>query len=111
MSAILSDAPVKTYAFETVGDLPLLVIARLVCEWARIDSTFPMRLWGADQLGTHVTIGNDRWYIGRKDKQADMVFRVTCDIGAYGRSQGEKSWEVGMDALRTFEGKARLEPV
>ena len=113
MNASLKEPPEETSASEirTVGDLHPLVVARLVAEWARIDREFPMRRFGEEMLGRHVTLGLDRWFVGRRDKGPTTSFTVTREIEGYGANLGQQSWEIQMDDLRRNGCKARMEPI
>lgn len=82
-------------------------------EWARIDPRHvPMPYWGNEYLGTHVTIGLDRWYIGRADKQAEAVIHITEEVGALGSGEGkghfQRTWTVPVTELREQGCNARL---
>lgn len=110
----LEPTSLRTTVFEKyqkVSDLHPLVVARIVCEWARIDSMFPMRFWGNDQLGTHAGLGNDRWYVGRDDKQAEMVLQITLDKEVLGRGEGQFTWRLPVSDLHLRGCNAELIPV
>ena len=86
--------------FKKLGDFHPLVIARLVVEWARIDREFPMRQWGSDILGTHVTIGLDRYFVGRDDKQSVTYFQITLEKGSYGGAMSQTTWRFSLPDLQ-----------
>lgn len=67
-----------------IGDLHPLVIARIVCEWAKMDPLFPMRMFGAGDRGRHVTVDSDRWHIssGLLDRR-EQVILITHEPDAY----------------------------
>jgi hypothetical protein len=108
VNATLQDPAQIASAYKTVADLHMLVIARIVVEWARIDNTFPMRHWGNEMLGSHVGLGLDRWYVGRDDKQAEYVLQITLDRGAYGGPKSQHNWRVSLKELQEKGCRARL---
>ena len=109
MTSLQETTQEQASAFKEFGDLHPLVCARVVCEWARIDSLFPMRFWGNEMLGSHVTLGLDRWYVGRDDKNARMVLQITWHKGALGGPEkAEYTWRLDVQELTEKGNKAGL---
>lgn len=83
-----------------LSELHPLVIARIVVEWSRFDPTFPMRPWGFEMLGTHATVGNDTWNVGRLDKGTVPAFQITRNIGTFGGPRGQDTWRLDLKDLQ-----------
>lgn len=94
--------------YKVLADLHPLVISRITVEWARIDREFPMRRWGEEYLGTHVTLGNDMWIIGRYDKGTEPVLQITLEKGARGGEKSQHNWRVPITELRERGCQAEL---
>lgn len=92
-----------------ISCLPMLVVARLVCEWARIDPLFPIKLWGHEYLGTPVTIANDRWLVGSNAQGTEHYVTVSLEQGAMGGAdKWQGTWRVTVNELREKEMEAEL---
>lgn len=94
-----------------LGDFHPLVVARVVVEWARIDRLFPMQMWGHEYLGTHVTVGLDRYFIAYNAQQPQIYFYVTREIEALGKRLGQETWRTTPEELHERGCHARMERV
>ena len=77
--SLCEDIQRRTSGFETLQDFHPLIVARVVCEWARIDREFPQQLWGHEYLGTHARIGDHLFYIAYNAQQADVFIQITVE--------------------------------
>lgn len=101
----------ETYVSErpmTLADFHPLVIARVVCEWSRIDREFPMQLWGHEYLGTHVRVGSCRYLIAYNAQQPKIFIQITEEDET---TRTQRTWRLWVDQLRIEGTQAILESV
>lgn len=116
MSAVLRNPLRKSGAekasdskpWKKVSDLHLLVIARIVCEWAQVDPTFPQRGWGQFEIGQPVTIYSDRYHISRKLVGPDRFINISCQPKVYGIGGQQINFRIKTEDLKNLGLKAPL---
>lgn len=92
--------------FEQVSDLPPVVVAAVVLAWGRSDREFPMFSWAWECPIVSPREGAYRFDIAHNSQLAKPFLQVTAE---HEPTQGQKTWRIQVDDLKTNGCGAKME--
>ena len=105
MTLSMLQEPTLESKVETLGDLPLIVVANVTIHWGRIDRDFEMKAWCWDNQPTSPRVGNTKYHIGFNAKKAEPFIQITRE---HEPTKTQTTWQLEVADIKVNGTRARL---